>query len=188
MHYFKRLCVAIFVLAILTGCATAFVDGQKLAAVDAPIERVGVSLNPVKFKGGDVVATLAGNDSVARLFPHLASRVPVIFALNGIESRAMIEKNGLVSQELNTFPYVLRVIPKWIYMSSQSGTGLELAVNLFDTERERPIWRGTIMLKAFGFGVSEDDFADEFSRKLLKQLNEDGYIKLKGAEVQMAKK
>jgi hypothetical protein len=47
------------------------------------------------------------------------------------------------------------------------------------------IWRGTITLSTMGFGKFDEALADEFSRKLLAQLRDDGLVKLSGNEVRM---
>lgn len=187
MYQLKSVGVVIFSLLMLAGCVTTSVTGQKLGSVNQPIEQVGIAINPAKFKNYNMASSLA-DTQVSTLFPHLASRMPIIFALNGIESKAMLDESGRVPHELSTYPNILLVRPQWASWNSRTGSALEVAMQLVDAENGRVIWRGTTMLKTLGFGKFDEELADEFARKLLVQLNEDGLIKFKGAEVVMPEK
>ena len=175
------LAVALMLLALLAGCVVAQTSGQKLATTDKAIDRMAVLVQYANFSEGNSAA-LAGNRDVEQLFPHLAERLPAVFALNRIQSRAVfVAADARVPAELDGFRHLLRVWPQAASYSTRSGSTLTVGAELVDRSQGQVVWRGSILFGTMGYGKYDAALADELAGKLLGQLRHDGVIQLRTA-------
>jgi hypothetical protein len=196
MYDFGKKClIGVLFTFLLAACTTTIVRGKKMVTMPVePVDKIALFFqigggfkeinNDGKYVGS---AALAGNRQVSSLFPHLIHRVPMVFALNGIENIAAngVSINGTLPPEFKNYREILQIIPQ----SASSGSGgpsLVVGFHLFNREKKLEIWSGSILL-AKSIAEFDEATADELSRKLLLQLNKDGMIKLADTDIKIPK-
>ena len=174
----KLLIPVLVALAAITGCVTTRVSGQKMAMVDQRMSRLGVCLQRVDFSSGksdssgSASAAFIGRITTDQMYSGLASRLPVVFARNGVESAVVIcSTDGTsVPRELESFAEILRITPSRATWSTQSLPSMTVGAEAFHRSNGVMIWRGTIRLGMAGGASVDDAVAEELANKLLIEL------------------
>ncbi|GEM_PF-6806515 len=163
-------------LPMLAGCVATQSRGQRFAATGKPVDRMAVLVQYASFEKGNTASSI-GNREVGELFPHVAQRLPVVFALNRIDSKAAyVSADAPLPPELQGFDLLLRIWPQSVSWNSRSGSTLTVAAELQDRRNTPIVWRGSILLSTLGFGKFDAALADQLAAKLLEQLRHDGVI------------
>lgn len=170
--------------ALLTGCTIHYASSAVIAPVDSPIGRMVIVVQNGEFKKANMASTF-GNQNLHSLVPHLESRLPVVFAMNGIETRAVTPgadgKPAPIKLEPNEA--TMFIIPVSAFYSTQSGQHLTLRALLMAPNSSKLVWKADIELGTPGFGKFDADLADGIAVDLLKKLRDDKMIKLPDDEV-----
>ena len=169
-------------LVALAGCVVTRSGGQKLAVPQTAVDRIGIVLQRAEFERGNTAASIGNRDANA-LLPQLATRMPVIFVLNRIDSKAAFGgATGALPVELDGFRLLLRVWPQAATWNSTNGSTLTFGAELFDRETRLIIWRGSVLYGTSFYGSPDAALADKLAAKLLAQMRHDGVIMLRTAE------
>ncbi len=173
--------------ALLTGCTIHYASSAVIRPVDAPIERMVIVVQNGEFKKGNM-ASLYGDKNLQSLIPNLKSRLPIMFSLNGIETRAAdTAADGKAAPvKLQPNEAAMLIYPVSAFYSSQSGQHLTLRAMLMAPNSVKPVWRADIELGTPGFGKFDADLADGIAVDLLTKLRNDKVIKLPDDDIRRA--
>ncbi len=160
---------------LAAGCVSTSVTSRALQKTSAPIEQMLVIVQPGKFAAGNVASSL-GQKNVDALVPSLAERVPVVFSLNGVATRAA--KAGAPSAVATPAEHVLVITPTSATYSSKSGQELFVRAELRDPAKSAVLWQADIRLATLGFGKFDNKVADDLSLQMLEKLRSDGIAKV----------
>ena len=146
----------------LSICASAGVDDELLVATPPRLQRVTIVVNT-----GSSTTDL-NQKALDELAPLLRSRLPVIFALNGIS----VDPAGTP----NVKSMALTIQPNKASVSG-SRSYIDFRTSLYSPELQKQIWKGSLDIGySHRFRECDDKTADGMALKLLKQLRQDELI------------
>ncbi|HTD06703.1 hypothetical protein [Undibacterium sp.] len=187
--------VFVIVSLSLFGCATTTTTGQKLVAIEQPLNGFGVVLMPWvpdEKKTSNSSALYSELKSMGVLLPLLFQRIPLVLEANNIENKTILgradpeAKGRYKVDEILDFQYVLSIVPvRGVYQNYGGHIDMTMTTSLFDRAAKKVIWSGTINFKKHGIAKINEETADEFARQLLVQLNKDGIVRLSTLEPKM---
>ena len=179
--------LALSLAALLAGCTIHYASSAVISPVDAPIERMVIVVQHGEFKKGNM-ASVYGDKNLQSLTPNLESRLPIMFSLNGIETRAAgTGPDGKPAPvKLQPHEATMFIYPVSAFYSTQSGQHLTLRALLMAPNSPKPVWRADIELGTPGFGKFDADLADGIAVDLLTKLRDDKVIKLPDEQIRKA--
>ncbi|MDO8989002.1 MAG: hypothetical protein Q7U91_05150 [Sideroxyarcus sp.] len=169
----------LFVSIAVVGCARTTTIGHKVALPESPIKQLNWVYKSGQFNVQNKSAQRGINDTLNELSTFLQTRLPAVFALNGIE----VTTGNAASR------YELFITPSHASYSSYGGSrvSLDMRAQLYDkTLGSKMIWWGDIHFfdPNAGMGTLEKA-ADKFAKSVLEQLASDGVIRLESSEIKM---
>ena len=175
----RRSTLSVLVASALlaAGCVSTSVTSRALQKTLAPVGQMLVIVQPGKFSAGNTASAL-GQKNVDALVPNLTERVPVVFSLNGVATRAVTA--GTTPTVVAPAEHVLLITPTSATYSSKSGQELFVRAELRDPARAAVLWQADIRMATLGFGKFDNKVADEISVQMLEKLRNDGIATVSG--------
>jgi hypothetical protein len=175
---YLRLLALISFLAALEGCVSSSVVSTTITPTKSPVTKIAVVMLPDSFARGNM-ASITGSASFRNLSPHLESRIPTIFSLNGVRTRSfdLILLSSSEPPKFDVGEKILSISPSSSIYSSRSGQSLAIRAELFGSlDKSERIWQAEISLQTMGFGKFDEKLADEIAVKLLQKMRNDNIV------------
>lgn len=169
----------LFILSIaITGCVRTTTMGHLVNQPESPVKQINYVFKAGQFNAQNKSAQAAINVTFNGLNTLLPKRIPIVFALNGIE----VTTGNAASQ------YELFVGPLNATYSSYGGdkVTMDLRAQLLDKSKgSKLIWWGDIsFFHNHKLNLDEKD-ADNFAKSVLERLVTDGIVKLDTDAIRM---
>lgn len=111
------------------------------------------------------------------LMPQLEARLPAIFQLNGISSRAVRSRESVLTvDDVKNTERIIVIDASRAYTNNLTGTDLMVSVELLDAKNRTPVWRANIAVTGLIFGEISSKAADVFAAKLLEKMRSDKIV------------
>lgn len=168
----------VFLSFALAGCARTTTIGHKVNQPEVPVKQINYVFQAGQFKTPNKSAQEAINLTLVGLSTLLPKRIPVVFALNGIE----------VTTANAASRYELFLAPGHTTYSSYGGdkVTLDLRVQLLDkSQGSKLIWWGDISFFHNHKITLDEKVADNFAKSILERLVTDGIVQLESSDIKM---
>jgi hypothetical protein len=166
------LCVMI---SLFAGCTHTSVTSSKLAEPNSPVKRLSYS-----FSSGQSAKSGIGSDQInetmTELTALLTKRMPLVFAMNGIET----ETTAAAQYHLTVLPYYAT------YQQYGGHVGIDMRATLIDKRQlGRKLWEGSIHFHRPGLSSVNEAAADKFAKSILSNMSSDGVVHLESLAIKM---
>lgn len=177
------LSLTIVLMLAISACVNTQVTSKVVGASQVSLKQITlIVVNSGSFSAGNTASGF-GQKNLNSLIPHLQSRLPVVFTLNGIPTRlasSMTGSDGQNRAKLEPNESLVVVTPVSATYSSKSGQTLVLRAELLDRAKGSLVWRAEIHMATLGFGKFDDKVADRIAIQMLEKMREDGIVRLPG--------
>ncbi len=172
--------VLLLLLSIaVTGCVRTTTMGHLVNKPESPVKQIDYVFKTGQFNAQNKSAQAAINVTFNGLTTLLPKRIPVVFALNGIE----VTTGNAAAQ------YELFIGPLNATYSSYGGgdkVSMDLRAQLLDRSKgSKLIWWGDISFFHNHQSNLDEKGADNFAKSVLERLVTDGIVKLDSDAIKM---
>lgn len=174
----NKLSVLVILSIALAGCARTTTIGHKVNQPEVPVKQINYVFPTGQFNTPNESAKKAFNLTMGGLSTLLPKRIPVVFALNGIE----VTTGNAASR------YELFLAPGRAEYSSYGGdkVTVDMRVQLLDKSNgSKLIWWGDISFFHNHKVTLDEKVADNFAKSVLERLVADGIVKLDTEAIKM---
>ncbi|MEK7992485.1 MAG: hypothetical protein AAB403_01650 [Planctomycetota bacterium] len=185
--------LSMLAIVALLGCTSTQTTGRRTGEVAQPIKKIYVvAQDPLRASQATPRISSVTQASVELVYREaltvIESRLPVVFALNDIDAKVLVNRGQTPKVDPREASFVLTLSLTGGTVHSNGGRSFDVGASIRDISTGKTIWVGAAKFTKPSVISISDKSGEEFAQSLLQQMAKDGVISLPGKEVRMPSK